>query len=131
MSEVAIERHLPGLPSQRNAEGKVVFVWGRVEQVTEYSILIKTDSKFIGQASDQGYVRLIGETYIFWCPRCEMSVWEVERIRSCGACPKCKQGLWALQLGDKVRLHHRTGMNKPGYPDQGMWGAWYGEKWAA
>jgi hypothetical protein len=91
--------------------------------------LIKTGSKEIGQAVDHGYLRLIGETYIYWCPKCQTNVWEVERLRSRGACPHCSQGLWALQAGDRVRLHYRisVGKNAEGQIVSGG-GAWWGEK---
>ena len=131
MPDIAIERVLPGTATQRDNEGKVRFVRGTVQSVTQYSILIQTDSKELGQARDLGFIRLIGETYIYWCPRCQMSVWEVERLRSRGACPKCRLGLCALQAGDRVRLHFRSSFKQHGdgsVDEQGTWGAWYGEK---
>jgi hypothetical protein len=127
--KVALTRHLPGKATQLDPWGKPIFVFGRVEQVSRNWIQIKTNSKEIGQAADYGHVLLIGETYIYWCPRCKTSVWEMERQKSRGACPHCMQGLWALQLGDRVRLHYRVGVERgTGGMIVSGGGAWWGEK---
>jgi hypothetical protein len=126
---VALTRHLPGRATMRDEFGNVKFIKGRVIFVSQNSIAIQTESRLIGQASDYGVIRLIGETYIYWCPRCKTNVWESERIKSRGACPHCMQGLWALQEGDLVRLHYRVQVHKDaaGQMVSGG-GAWWGEK---
>ena len=120
---VAITRHLPGKATHRDIMGRVKFIKGRVISVTRNTVVIQTDSKMVGQ------VILIGETYIYWCPRCQTSVWEVERVRNRGACPFCAGQLSAIQAGDKMKLHYRVGVEKD--QDGQMVGggaAWWGEK---
>lgn len=120
---VAITRHLPGKATHRDIMGRVKFIKGTVIYVSQWSIAVQTDSKAIGMQ------RLIGETYIYWCSRCQTSVWEVERVRSKGACPFCAGQLSALQPGDKLKLHFRVGIEKDTNGQMISGGtAWWGEK---
>jgi hypothetical protein len=124
MSGPSITRHLPGKATHRDIMGRVKFIKGVVISVTRNVIVVQTDSKLVGRQP------LIGETYIYWCRNCQTNVWEVERLRSKGACPFCGGMLSALQAGDKMKLHFRANVqrDKEGNMLDQTSAGWWGEK---
>lgn len=122
-------RKLPGY-AQRNSNDEVVFLkgrvihagWGHTGPVTQ---TIETDSKIMP------LVKLIGDTYAYWCRNCLKTIWEQELriipgVRSAlvtgQLCPFCEQQIAPLEPGCVVRCHYR-------FHKEGKWGAWWAEKW--
>jgi DNA-directed RNA polymerase subunit RPC12/RpoP len=123
---INLRRHLPGKATQRDVMGRVKFIKGRVDFVGRNIIRVLTDSKQIGEL---GVVILIGETYVYWCPRCHTNVWEMEKTRSRGACPFCSGQIAYLEAGDRMKLHFRAGIIKDSDGNMIEGGAsWWGEK---
>jgi Zn finger protein HypA/HybF involved in hydrogenase expression len=95
---------------------------------------IETDSKLVP------LVKLIGDTYAYWCRKCGQTIYEQELIlrakvgTDCDGqyvksskvteqkCPFCYGPIQPLQPGDKVRVHYRFDQN-------GQWAAWWAERW--
>lgn len=131
MSLAGIVRKLPGLCWKKdNSTNDVIFLkgrilhagWGQTGSVTQ---TVETDSKLVP------LVKLIGESYAYWCGTCQATIWEQELIMHCplrsGAiekqrCPYCKGPISPLQPGDRVRVHYR-------FSPEGKWGGWWAEKW--
>lgn len=99
--------------------------WGQTGSLTQ---IIETETKSIGT---NGFIKLIGETYAYWCAKCHATVWEQELnmlqpMRSGDVtkqrCPFCESPMNPLQPGDKVRVHYR-------FHPEGRWGAFWAERW--
>jgi len=106
--------------------------WGLTGPVTQ---TIETEAKIY-----MPLVKLIGDTYAYWCPRCFTTIFEqeiilrakvgrdedCEYVRSAKVtdqkCPYCYSRIQPLQPGDKVRCHFR-------FDQEGKWGAWWAERW--
>jgi hypothetical protein len=112
-----IRRKLPG-KATLNPRGEITFMRGYVTYASPRVQWVETDSK------EYRLVALIGETYIYWCPRCSCTVWEQE-LMMLGArtCPFCAGTLQNVLRGDKIRLHYRYD------PKALSWGNWWGERW--
>ncbi len=129
-----IKRILPGYSWKKpNATQDVIFLkgrvlhagWGQTGSVTQ---TIETDSKLVP------LVKLIGDTYAYWCGNCKATIWEQELIEHRSKvqhwsasvteqkCPYCTGPISPLQPGDKVRLHYR-------FSPKGQWGGWWAERW--
>ena len=124
-------RKLPGLAWRKNnTNNDVVFLkgrilhagWGQTGSVTQ---TIETDSKLVP------LVKLVGDTYAYWCAACSKTIWEQELIlhspmRTADItrqkCCYCEGPISPLQPGDKVRVHYR-------FSPKGNWGGWWAEKW--
>lgn len=122
-------RKLPGHAWKRN-DGEIIFIrgtvvhagWGKLGSSTQF---IETDSKLVGCA------QLIGHNYIYWCPRCSLTIYEQEmlitnQVRSARVdkqrCMFCEGPILPVQPGAKVRLHYRFAANA-------AWGGWWAEVW--
>lgn len=131
-------RKLPGLAWRVGVfndvmwlKGRVIHAgWGLTGPVTQ---TIETESKLIP------LVKLIGDTYTYWCPQCYTTIFEQELIlrskagRDCDGeyirsgkiseqkCPFCYGPILPLQPGDRVRCHYR-------FDQEGKWGAWWAER---
>lgn len=122
-------RKLPG-HAHRNKDGEVAFIKGRVVhsgwgKLGSTSQIIETDSPI------QPYVKLVGHTYIYWCPHCKLTIFEQEylltgTIRSSDPakqkCPFFGCPITPVQPGTRVRCHYRFSKN-------GTSGAWWAEVW--
>lgn len=140
MSALAsVRRALPGLAWRKAINDSPVFLkgrvihsgWGLTGPVTQ---TIETESKLIP------LVKLIGDTYAYWCKRCGTTIWEQEIIMRSKAgpdadghytrsgkiteqkCPYCYGLIQPLQPGDKVRCHYR-------FSPEGKWASWWAERW--
>lgn len=128
------KRKLPGLAWRKQGwsewNNEVAFVrgvvlhagWGLTGPVTQ---TIQTDSKFL----PDGKVKLIGETYAYWCEKCFATIWEQELMMAGSIrpgnvrqqfCPHCGSNIQPLQPGTKVYCHYR-------FSPKGSWGAWWAE----
>jgi hypothetical protein len=135
-------RKLPGYAWRKPNKGNdVVFLkgyvlhsgWGQTGPVTQ---TIQTDSKMIP------LVKLIGDSYAYWCSKCSATIWQQELIMAAAhvdpitgekvhhflpnsvtgqKCPFCMAPISPLQPGDKVKCHYR-------FSDLGHWGGWWAEK---
>jgi hypothetical protein len=136
-----LRRKFPGWAWRKNnanndvqfLKGRVIHAgWGMTGPVTQ---TIETESKFIP------LVKLIGDTYAYWCNACGVTVYEQELILRARAgadcdiahyvksakvteqkCPFCYNPIRPLQRGDKVLVHYRFDQN-------GQWAAWWAERW--
>lgn len=129
MSKLEITRHLPGRATHRDFMDRVKFIYGKVDYVSKNIIRVLTDAKQIGEL---GVVILIGETYVYWCPDCQVNIWEDEKTKDRGACPFCLGARTRLELlkpGDRMKLHFREVIkrDKEGQMLEGGAGYW-GEK---
>jgi len=129
-----IKRILPGLAWRHShKQEEVMFFkgivksssWGQTGSLTQTILL---DSKLVGAG---GYIKLIADTYAYWCPNCKATIWEQELnehapMRSGSVseqkCPYCAGPISPLQPGDKVRAHYR-------FSPKGNWGSWWAERW--
>jgi hypothetical protein len=114
-SPLKVERRLPGLPVKDNK--------GNVPYYTA-TILNQSDRIQWGETNhpDPGnrLVFFAGDTFMWWCPRCRITVWEQEcQMRFSKSCPFCRGHILALSPGDRVRIHYR-------YDPQGRWANWWG-----
>ncbi|MFZ1005570.1 MAG: hypothetical protein WAN65_01955 [Candidatus Sulfotelmatobacter sp.] len=121
---------LPGFSWKKKAnENEVLFLKGRIRssgwgQLGSGVQVIETDSKL------QPIVKLVGDTYAYFCPNCQRTVWEQELIQRgghrsasiTGQVCLCGARISPLQPGDKVRVHYR-------FHPEGKWGAWWAERW--
>jgi len=130
MTAVApFRRKLPGHAARSGIYEEIVFHrgvvihsgWGMTGPVTQ---TIQTESKYWCPL-----VKLIGDTYAYWCRNCQITVWEQELIMRARAgrdsdgeysrspraneqkCPFCYKLIVPLQPGDKVRVHYRFAEN--------------------
>jgi hypothetical protein len=133
----------PGV-AQRSWTGAMTFVKGTIIFESDRVQYVKPRAKFVGFWQG-GLVNLIGDSYLYICKQCAMSICQyelpsLEQIRAAGVdflqatkphCPHCFQPLSRPKEGDKVLLHYRyEGMQtdadgnvvKPG------WGAWFAER---
>jgi DNA-directed RNA polymerase subunit RPC12/RpoP len=110
-----ITRNLPGRPTQFDFLGRVKHFKAVVLYVSEYSIAYMPEGKILGLQ------RLIGQTYIYQCTFCTSliegkrqptTVFEMERVKSKGACPHCSHQLEFLKAGQTLRIHFRTNIPK-------------------
>jgi len=129
-------RKLPGVAWRWSQENKgIMFFRGVVKhtswgQTGSLSQILLLDSKLVGTG---GYIKLIADTYVYWCPACQLTVWEQELnafmpMRSGSVerqhCPFCTGRISPLQPGDKIRAHFRFSAK-----DGDFWGSWWAEKW--
>ena len=135
-----VRRKLPGFAQRKAINDEVIFVkgrvlhsgWGMTGPVTQ---TIQTDAKLYP------LVKLIGDTYAYWCRRCFATIFEQElQLRAMVSnedgtreyvrsgkvneqkCPHCLGPIAPLQPGDKVRCHYR-------FAEDGTWAAWWAERW--
>jgi hypothetical protein len=109
------KRSLPGV-AQRNWLGKVEFRKGVVIYASPRIQYVEADDR------RNKLIYLVGETFIYWCFRCEVTVWEKEAMASAGYCPFCKSNLYIVSEGEKVRLHYR-------HAADASWSSWWAEKY--
>jgi hypothetical protein len=129
-----IVRHLPGRATQRDFMGRIKFFRATVIHVSEFSIGLLGEGKLIGLQ------RLIGETYIYQCTFCTTNidgksqattVYQIEHVRSDGACPFCAHQLEYLKPGQTLRIHFRANIKRnadESLNDQSS-AAWWGERY--
>jgi DNA-directed RNA polymerase subunit RPC12/RpoP len=119
MAEVGpITRKLPGVAMIDNA-GNIPFYRGQVIYASERIQWIETN---IPDERNK-LVFMVGDTYLYWCVACEITVWQQEiNAHFVRRCPFCLGRILALSPGDWVRLHYR-------YMPDGRWANWWGEMW--
>lgn len=121
-----IKRILPGR-AMRDNNDKIPFYKGRVIYASERIQWIQTNHP------EHKLVYLIADTYLYWCDRCKISVWEQEVMtHGVRRCPFCLGRILALSPGDTVRLHYRYNAkpkNEAGLTPADVWGAWWAERW--
>lgn len=109
-----ITRHLPGL-ALRDQKGNVPFYRGQVTYASERIQWVTTNHP------EHKLVYLIGETYLYLCPKCRISVWEAEvTMRGRRTCAFCETRVLAASPGDWLKLHYR-------YHPQAEYGQWWAE----
>jgi DNA-directed RNA polymerase subunit RPC12/RpoP len=111
----AKKRTLPG-EAQRNSFGKIEFRKGIIIHASPRMQYVEMDDV------RWPLVYLVGETFIYWCIRCEITVWETEATANRGYCPHCQAGLFIVGVGERVRLHYRYAPDK-------SWASWFAEKY--
>ncbi|MBF6570512.1 MAG: hypothetical protein IVW54_16720 [Candidatus Binataceae bacterium] len=116
MADLKIKRALPGLALRDNKDN-IPFYRGRIIYASERIQWVEMEH------AEHKLVFLVGETYLYWCPRCNCNVWEQEvTMRGRRTCPFCEGRILALSPGDTVRLHYR-------YMPDGKWATWWAERW--
>jgi hypothetical protein len=117
-----VKRKLPGLAG-KSPSGDIHFLKGVVIYSSPRVQAVRTDSKIYE------LIHLIGDTYLYTCSNCVISVWEQElqmqkRVSPFAkkACPMCGGPVEPVQKGDKVRLHYR-------YAKDASWASWWAERW--
>lgn len=109
-------RRLPGR-AQRNRLDQIEFRKGYVIFASPRVQYVETDAKA------HRLVYLIGDTFIYWCFKCQCTVWEKEVTQQGGRhCPFCRGPIFIISEGEKVRLHYR-------YAHDSTWASWWAEKW--
>lgn len=110
-----ITRHLPGL-AQRDKNGKIPFYRARIINQSPRVQWAETNHP------EHKLVFFIGETYMYWCPKCQDTIYQEEvSRRGRFTCPLCEVRVLALSPGDWVRMHYR-------FHPTNEWGRWYGQR---
>jgi len=122
-----MKRVLPGIP-WKNQYDKITYIKGVIEYASSNVLFVVTDSKLVGN------VNLIGDNYIYSCPKCQSTVYEQEvqmmrqhdidtgHLPRPARCPFCSQPIERVKTGTKLRLHYR-------FATDGMSGGWWAERW--
>lgn len=117
------KRKLPGI-AQRNSLGRIEFRRGNVIRANEYI-------QHVEMVDERNkLIVLIGETFLYWCAKCKISIWQFEldeqaRKDEPAGCPFCHSGVFIVSEGDMVRLHYRM----PDHLDHGSSAAWWAERY--
>lgn len=119
----------PGTASRRS-DNEVDFVHGVVVAVSDRAVTVETKRHEL--------VKLMGDGYPHVCDKCQVTVpgnVTYQRPPECREfCPYCgpEAPLRIMQVGEKVRVHHRFGAGNGPHSliqTNQIWGQWYGEKW--
>ncbi len=127
-----ISRQLPGIPL-KDSQGKIDYRRGIVAQASERMVFV--DLEHPDPANKR--VFLMGESYIYWCPRCDRTVYEHDvtafgsvvqggprgttNIRICPFCAKWGPDgrptggtpLSFVKVGQRLKMHYRFGQQVP------------------
>lgn len=96
-----VQRSLPGL-ALRDSKQNIPFYRGRIVYASERIQWVTMEHP------EHKLIFLVGDTYLYWCPRCRTDVWEQEVTRrGRRTCPFCETRVLALSPGDWVRCHYR------------------------
>jgi hypothetical protein len=154
------KRKLPGLCLRHGLRDEIVFVfgevlhsgWGRTGPVTQ---TIQTPHK---EWLPDGKIKLIGETYAYWCPNCFKTIWEQEMMMRRAIQREDDQSRPLIvdadgRIGQEFQFSHaRSGSVRnqrcpfceglisplqPGdrvrchyrFSEKGEWGSWWAERW--